>query len=71
MKEQQALKMGKPLCNVGKTCILKAQQRENMDRDSIHRMARRNRASIKSGAPNNGSGPAESVSVAEIVEGTE
>lgn len=71
MKEQQALKMGKPMYNIGKTANLKAQQRKQMDRDAKRRMARRNRASIKSGAPNNGSGPAESVPVAEITEGTE
>ncbi len=63
--------MGKPMYDVGQTANLKAQQRKQMDRDSKRRMARQNRAKIKSGAPNNGSGPAEAIPVADNAEGME
>lgn len=56
--------------NVGKTANLKAQQRKQMDRDSKRRMARQNRAKIKSGAPNNGS-DTTLIPVEEIIEGAE
>lgn len=62
--------MGKPAYNFGKTASLKAQQRKQMDRDLKRRIARQNKANMKSDTPDKESATAESSRAADIVEGT-
>lgn len=62
--------MEKPAYNFGKTASLKAQQRKQMDRDLKRRIARQNKANMKSDTPDKESATAESSWAADIVEGT-
>lgn len=62
--------MGKPLYNFGKTANLKAQQRKQMDRDLRRRVAKQNKANIKSSMPDKESATVQPDKAADIVEGT-
>jgi len=56
--------------NFGRPTSLKAQQRKQMDRDLKRRIARQNKANMKSDTPDKESATAESSWAADIVEGT-